>query len=61
MRSGEFDNLMSVTVHNDFKELDIVYVMKSSNILPIIHLGFNNLDNKFQLFYDNQTNVADVN
>jgi len=61
MSNNEFDNLMSVTVHNDFEELGKVFVMKSSNILPIIQLNFNNLDSKFDLFDDNYKHIADPN
>ena len=60
MNNNEFDNLMSVTVHNDFKEMDKVYVMKQSRVLPIIQIGFNSLDSKFDIFEDGQSQISDV-
>ena len=59
MQNREFDNLISVTTHNDFKEVDIVQVLKYSNILPIFHLSITDSNGRFDVFESNQTHISD--
>lgn len=64
MRNNEFDNLMSVTMNNDFNEMDKVYVLKESSILPIVQLGFNsglkNKLSKFDIFENSSSQISEL-